>query len=251
MEAINYDKFKWQNSGDLKVIAVLLGLQQRLRKYCCFICEWDSRARFLHYSWKDWPARKSLEPGIMNVENQPLVEPSKSLLVSMHLNLCLMKNFVRSWTKKKLPLFTRNVSQTKAKLKGFILIGLQTRDLINDEYFDKLLQGDEEAAWDSFKFVVKGFLGNRTAQNYEELVKKLLQGYQKLDCNILLNIYFLHLHLDFFPESCGAVSDEHGERFHEGISSMEKRYQVKWYCAMLADCCWTLASDAPVMEYKR
>ena len=27
MEAINYDKFKWQICGDLKVIALLLGLQ--------------------------------------------------------------------------------------------------------------------------------------------------------------------------------------------------------------------------------
>jgi len=27
-EAINYDKFKWQICGDLKVIALLLGLQQ-------------------------------------------------------------------------------------------------------------------------------------------------------------------------------------------------------------------------------
>jgi len=26
MEAINYDKFKWQFCGDLKVIALLLGL---------------------------------------------------------------------------------------------------------------------------------------------------------------------------------------------------------------------------------
>ena len=73
MEAINYDKFKWQICGDLKVIALLLGLQQVFTKYCCLICEWDSRARSLHYS-KYWPARKSLEPGIMNVENQPLVD---------------------------------------------------------------------------------------------------------------------------------------------------------------------------------
>ena len=36
--------------------------------------------------------------------------------------------------------------------------GPQIRELIRDEYFDKLLQGDEKAAWDSFKFVVKGFL---------------------------------------------------------------------------------------------
>jgi len=73
LEAINYDKFKWQICSDLKVIALLLGLKQGFTKYCCLICEWDSRARSLHYSRMDWSARKSLEPGIMNVENQPLV----------------------------------------------------------------------------------------------------------------------------------------------------------------------------------
>ena len=77
LEAINYDKFKWQICGDLKVMALLLGLPQGFTKYCCFICEWDSRVRSLHYSRKYWPARKFLEPGIMNVENQPVVEPSK------------------------------------------------------------------------------------------------------------------------------------------------------------------------------
>jgi hypothetical protein len=78
--------------------------------------------------------------------------------------------------------------------------------------------------WYSFKFVVKGFLGNRRAQNYEELVNNLLQGYQKLGCNMSLKIHFLHSHLDFFPpKNFGAVSDEHGERFHQDISSMEKR----------------------------
>jgi len=96
MEAIKYDKLKWQICGDLKVIALLLGLQQGFTKYCCFICEWHSRARSLHYSRKYWPARISLEPGIMNVENQPLVEPSKILLPSMHLKLGLMKNFVKA-----------------------------------------------------------------------------------------------------------------------------------------------------------
>ena len=77
MEGFNYDKFKWQICGDLKVIALLLGLQQGFTKYCCFICERNSRVRSLQYSRTDWPARKSLEPGIMNVENQPLVERVK------------------------------------------------------------------------------------------------------------------------------------------------------------------------------
>jgi len=66
-----------------------------------------------------------------------------------------------------------------------------------------------------------------------------------------LKIHFLQSHLDFFPENCGAVSDEHGERFDQHISSMENRYQGKWNCAMLADYCWTLARDAPTIEYKR
>jgi len=95
MEAINYVKFKGQICGDLKVIALLLGLKQGFTKYCCFICEWGSRARSLHYSRKDWPARKSLEPGIMTAENQPQVELSKILLPSMHLKLGLMKNFIK------------------------------------------------------------------------------------------------------------------------------------------------------------
>ena len=67
-----------------------------------------------------------------------------------------------------------------------IFIGPQIRDIIKDEFLDKLLQGDERAAWDSFKFVVKVILGNRRAENNEELVNNLLQSYQKLDCNMSL-----------------------------------------------------------------
>ena len=137
-------------------------------------------------------------------------------------------------------------------MKEGVFIGTQIRDIIKNEYFDKLLQGDEKAAWDSFKFVVKVFSGNRRAQNYEELVNNLLQSYQILCCNMSLKIHFLHSHLDFFPENCGEVSDEHEERFHQvDISSLEKRYQGKWNCAMLADYCGTWAMDAPTMEYKR
>jgi hypothetical protein len=40
-------------------------------------------------------------------------------------------------------------------------------------------------------------------------------------------IHFLHSHLNFFPPNLVAVSDEHGERFHQDISTMEKRYAGK------------------------
>jgi len=57
--------------------------------------------------------------------------------------------------------------------------------------------------------------------------------------------------LGFFPENLGEVSDEHGERFHQDIMVMEKRYQSKWTSGMLADYCWTLKRDVPEAKYRR
>jgi hypothetical protein len=97
----------------------------------------------------------------------------------MHLKLGLMKNFVKAMNQEEAAftyLREKFPRLSEAKLKEGIFIGPQTRHLIKDEYFDKRFQSDEKAAWDSFKFVVKGFLGNRRAQNYEELINNLLQS---------------------------------------------------------------------------
>ena len=56
--------------------------------------------------------------------------------------------------------------------------------------------------------------------------------------------------LGFFRENLGEVSDEHGERFHQDILAMEKRYQDKWTSSMLADYCWTLKRDVPEANYR-
>ncbi|XP_069690632.1 uncharacterized protein [Periplaneta americana] len=45
--------------------------------------------------------------------------------------------------------------------------------------------------------------------------------------------------------SCGAVTDEHGERFHQDISVMQRRYHSRWNETMLADYCWSLCRNAP------
>ena len=52
--------------------------------------------------------------------------------------------------------------------------------------------------------------------------RKRLHAYHNLGCNMSLKIYFIHFHLDFFPGNCGAVSDEHWERFHQDIDSGEE-----------------------------
>jgi len=45
--------------------------------------------------------QKNLEPGIMNVESQLLVELSKILLPSMQLKLGLMESFVKAMNKEQ------------------------------------------------------------------------------------------------------------------------------------------------------
>lgn len=138
-----------------------------------------------------------------------------------------------------------------AKIKEGIFIGPQIREILKDQNFDSVLQGFEKEAWKSFRAVVHGFLGNKRNENYVELVNNLLQKYQQLGCNMSLKIHFLHSHLDFFPSNCGDVSDEHGERFHQDISTMEKRYQGRWDASMLADYCWNLKRDTHNSDYKR
>ena len=86
----------------------------------------------------------------------------------------------------------------------------------------------EEVAWNSFKDVVKKFLGNYTAIDFEGIFTELLHNYGQLDCNMSLKIHFLHSNLNFLPKNLGSVSDERGERFNQEISIMERCYQGKW-----------------------
>ena len=64
-----------------------------------------------------------------------------------------------------------------------------------------------------------------------------------------LKIHFLHSHLNFFPPNLGAVSDEHGERFHQDITKMESNYQGKWNPGMMGDFGWMLLYDIPEAKY--
>ena len=39
LEKTQYEKYNWNFCGDLKVTALLLGLQLGYTKFCCFLCE--------------------------------------------------------------------------------------------------------------------------------------------------------------------------------------------------------------------
>ena len=109
-----------------------------------------------------------------------------------------------------------------AKLKEGIFIGPQIREIVN-VLFLHLMMENEKSAWLTFTAGCLNFLGDVKAESYKELVEDLLHTSQIVECNISLKIHFLHSHLDFLPPNLGAISDKHGERFHQDISTMEKR----------------------------
>lgn len=254
LESIHYNTYQWKICADFKVIAILTGLQLGYTKHCCFICEWNSRDRASHFIKKEWPLRQAMETGKMNIKHEPLVESENILIPPLHIKLGLIKNFAKKLDRNG-PAFKYLVSKfpkmSEAKLKEGVFVGPQIRQLHQDEIFEYLLNDVEKEAWISFREVVNYFFGNKRAENYEDLVTNLLSSYHKMGCNMSLKLHFLHSHLNCFPESCGEVSDEHGERFHQQISLMEKRYQGKWSARMLADYCWTVIRDAPQLDYKR
>ena len=76
----------------------------------------------------------------------------------------------------------------------------------------------------------------------------MLQNFREMEVNMSLKIHIPHSHLDFFPENLGAVSDEHGERFHQDIAEIEKRYQSKWSVIVLVGVSWLMNQMLIIVE---
>ena len=134
-------------------MALLLGMQLRYTKYCCFLCEWDSRDKKIHYVNKLWPKRTSLMPREKNVISPPLVLLEKIYLLLLYIKLGLIKIFVKSVDKTGRGLeYVRNKfpNVNDAKIKEGIFIEPQIRELMQDNQFDEDLNETERNAWLSF-----------------------------------------------------------------------------------------------------
>jgi len=254
LSCIQYNEHNWLVCGDLKVIGIILGLQGGYTKMPCFLCEFDSRAQAAHWDQKQWPPRQSLTPGSKNVMHDSLVDRSKVLLPPLHIKLGLMKQFVKALDKEgacfqyiceKFP------TVTNEKIKAGVFDGPQIRKLMKDENFEQTMQGLERFAWRGFCNVVSKFLGNTTDPNYANIVADMLQSFRRLGCTMSLKVHFLHSHLDYFLENLGSVSEEQGERFHQDVKTMERRYQGRWDTHMMADYCWSLKRDMTTTSYSR
>ena len=254
LEKIRYSEHKWLICADLKVVAILTGLQLGYTKYCCFLCLWDSRARSEHYIKKHWPPRLLSTPVQPNIANMALVPQEKIILPPLHIKLGLFKQFVKAFNKES-PVFQflqKNFPKlSEAKIKEGVFVGPQIRKLVLNDQFDEILHGNELNAWISFKKVCKTFLGCHRSEDFRDVIGEMLNNYKTLGCKMSLKVHFLESHLDFFHSNLGDVSDKHGERFHQDICVIENRYKGKWSVSMLADYCWSIKRDDSETQHKR
>ena len=138
-----------------------------------------------------------------------------------------------------------------AKFKEGVFTCPDIRKLMLDEDFLHSMNAVEREAWTSFKCVVQNFLGNNRSPEYIDIVENMLTTFKMLGCSMSFKLHFLNSHLDFFPPNLDAVSEEQGERFHQDIKDMERRYQGTWDVRMMGDCYWMLHREHTDIPHKR
>ena len=91
LDLLKSDDHKWVICVDLKMVNALLRQQGVYKKYPCFLCLWDSRAKDKQWEQKLWPVRKILTVEEKNIKHQPLVVPEKIIFPPLHFKLGLLK----------------------------------------------------------------------------------------------------------------------------------------------------------------
>lgn len=99
LESIDYAKHEWKICCDLKVVAMLCGMQSGYTKNMCFMCDWDTRFKGNQYNTKNWNMRNESNIGFRNVVREPLVSKEKILLPPLHVKLGIVKSFIKTIAK--------------------------------------------------------------------------------------------------------------------------------------------------------
>ena len=244
--ALKCDQFNLQVTGDFRIVAFLVGLQGGFTKFLCYLCHWDSRDTTAHYHKRIRPKRTEYSVGYSNIKWDPLIDPIKILLPPLRINLGLIKQFVKALDKnsdafKHLQNFFTEISE--AKTEAGIFVGPQIRKILDcNEFLEELTTA--RAAWNSFVLVVRGFLGNHKAENYVELVAKLVKTCSIRDCRMSFKVHMLDANLDQFMENMGAYSEKLGERFHQDILDFERRYPEQYNKRIMGDYIWRLMHES-------
>lgn len=250
LHLVNYDQFKWKMVSDLKVCNILVGLKSGYPKYMCMYCHWEPR--FNHTNNADkfdltWPSRNSNEDfSIKNgIQYPPLIYPENISPPPLHIKLGLVSKFIQlldingramQYLEK---IFKKLLSRQKIR-KGQ-LNGPQIRKLFNNVLFQSLLDDNQKELWTTIENISNNFLGNNQADNVQELVERLISNYKNVGLqNPTYKIHLLQKHLDKFPENCGQMGEQQGEKFHSDFKHFEERFKGGNYATMIGDYLWTV-----------
>lgn len=259
LQWIKYDHYNWDIIVDFKLVNIISGLMGAAAKHPCIFCLWDSRYRGEdRYSKMDWPAREQWSEENRRRNNairKPLVQPSRILLPPLHIKIGLVTQLFKKIYSQNMEA-RRQLSKifpalSEAKMKGGVFDGPHIRILFESKDLESALDPEEKAAFISLKNVCRNFLGNRRASNYQEMIKEMMEHYEKLNINITIKMHTLICHLDKFRASCGAFSDEQGERFHQDLKTNEQHYAGKDMAKGLGRYCWTLIRETNPEAHKR
>lgn len=86
----------WKICVDLKVVALLRGMQLGYTKNMCFMCLWDTRFSGDQYNERNWPLRDEVTLRRHNIIEVPLVPIEKVLLPPLHIKLGVVKNCIKA-----------------------------------------------------------------------------------------------------------------------------------------------------------
>ena len=161
-----------------------------------------------------------------NIIQDSIVNRDNIIFPPLHIKLGLMKQFFKALETEGecfQHIITVLPGLSFENIRADVFDGSQIRTLIHDDQFVAKMTALERSAYLTFVAVVQNFLENNKAENYSELVNRMLVAFRDPGRNISIKLHFLNSHLDQFPDKLGAVSDEQGERFHQDLKIMEER----------------------------
>ena len=148
MDLLKYHAHNWIICVDLKIVN-LLGQRKGFTKFPCFLCMRDSRARDIHWIQKDWPIRDTLEAGMPNIIQDPIIYRDKIIFPPLHIKLGLMKQFVKALETEGecfQHIITALPGLSFEKIRAGVFDDKQIRTLIRDDQFVAKMTGLERAA---------------------------------------------------------------------------------------------------------
>lgn len=253
LRVINYNKYQWPICVDLKLAALMVGRSGGRPTYPCHLCKWNSLrpklsdfynkseknvSKIMRTSYSKYTGTKGTSKENFNIDNDALVSPDKILMPPLHIRLGMWQVLFQRLSDKPLKYIQKKFPKKK---RSDIFNGPEILKLCRDPEFFRSLTGENEIrAFNAFNDVSTYVLSSKVHSNLtnQELVDKLFDAYKQLGCTLTYKMHLLRSHLELFPPNIDDWSDQHGERFHQQLKTLEKRFVAQPHSSLLQRWCF-------------